>query len=453
MSPARFPLRWRVLAIAVMLGACRARTPPAPLVDWKPGPGTRAEVAALLLLDKEGLAKVVCLPGRTQERQLFPGVALERILDVSWKEGPMVAGWVAASDNAPEGLGDELVLVAPHSDPRRLAKRVRVARFSPDAAALAYEVAEPGNSDADVAPTTVFVLDLATGKVTKLGALTDPQWEAGGKHLFATEFRAAGRAVGKDRQALAGQRTSLRVRWDRESGSITMDGPGSSQLPAPVGTAVAWSEEQRNTGPAKPCVVLLSRRGGVRHSIVGSFCMGIADDRGVRWSPDGRWLAFPHPGSPGQRKPGGFFVDVVSIEGGRYPALSALQSRASPEQLVIATAPGSVWFDWSPSGRFLALHDGLSDLRVYDFEMQGTAYLGKGQQPMWSPGGAYLLILAAGQVAGIDGIPSSQRRQAAESPDLKAFVLSGVAPAARIDLGQVRDARWLPAQACENLPL
>jgi dipeptidyl aminopeptidase/acylaminoacyl peptidase len=160
--------------------------------------------------------------------------------------------------------------------------------------------------------------------------------------------------------------------------------------------------------------------------------MGMADDRGVRWSPDGRLLAFPHPGLPGQREPGGFFVDVVGVEGGRYPALSALQARARPEQLAIATAPGSVWFDWSPSGRFLAFHDGLSDLRVYDFEVQGTASLGKGQNPLWSPDGAYLLVIAAGQAAGA------------------AFVLSGVAPAARIDLGQVRDARWLPAQACEN---
>ena len=142
---------------------------------------------------------------------------------------------------------------------------------------------------------------------------------------------------------------------------------------------------------------------------------------------DGRWLAFPHPGRlPGQRQPGGFIVDVVGVEGGRYPALSALHARSRPEQLAIATAPGSVWFDWSPSGRFLALHDGASDLRVYDFETHGIAGLGKGQRPMWSPGGAYLLILAAGQ----------------------AVVLSGVAEAARIDLGPVRDARWLPAQAC-----
>jgi hypothetical protein len=179
--------------------------------------------------------------------------------------------------------------------------------------------------------------------------------------------------------------------------------------------------------------------------------MGIADDRAARWSPDGRWLAFPHPGPvPGQGKPEGFFVDVVGVEGGRYPALSALRARARPEDLAIATAPGAVWFDWSPSGRFLALHDGMSDLRVYDFETQGMAFLGKGQRPMWSPGGSYLLVLAAGPVAAIDGISPSHGSQNAEDSGLAAFVLPGVAPAARIDLGPVRDARWLPAQACEH---
>jgi hypothetical protein len=447
MSLGPLPLRWRALALAMMLGACRGRTPPAPTIDWKPGVDASAETAALLVLDKDGMAKVVCLPGRKQVRQLFPGVALGGILDVSWKAGPVVAGWTAASADADRSSGDEFVLLAPHGGPRRLAKGVRTARFSPDAAALAYEVVQPRNTGVGVAPATSYVLELATGKVTELGALADPLWEADGKHLRATRLRTSS----DDRGAPAVHWTSLRARWDRESGTTTMDGPGSAQIPAPVGRAVAWSEDQRSTVAPSQCVVLLNRLGGVTHSIVGRFCMGIADDRGVRWSPDGRWLAFPHPGPvPGQRKPGGFFVDVVGIEGGRYPALSALHARARPEQLAIVTAPGAVWFDWSPSGRFLALSDGASDLRVYDFEAYGMAFLGKGQRPMWSPGGAYLLILAAGQAAAMNGIPASQRSQDSEGAALEAFVLSGVAPAARIDLGLVRDVRWLPAQACEH---
>jgi len=446
MSPGTLPFGCHALALAIMLGACRGRTPPAPAVDWRPEAGERAEAAALLLLDKDGLAKIVCLPGRTQERQLFPGVSLGRILDVSWKKVPMIAGSAVALDDADQGRGDELVLLIPHSGPRRLAKGVRTARFSPDGAALAYEVTQP-NTGAGMEPPTSYVLDLATGNVTKLGAAADPLWEADGKHLRATRL-LPGSEKGR---APAVQWTSLRMSWERESGIVTIDGPGSAQIPAPVGEAVAWSEERPSSVARKQCTVLLSHRGGGRHSIVGRFCMGVSDDRGARWSPDGQWLAFPHPDPVSdQRKPEGFFVDVVGVEGGRYPALSALRARARPEQLAVATAPGTVWFDWSPSGRFLALHDGMRDLRVYDFEAHGTAFLGKGQKPMWSPAGAYLLVLAAGQVAEIDGVSRSPRSQDAEATALEAFVLPGVAPAARIDLGLVRDARWLPAQVCEH---
>jgi hypothetical protein len=184
------------------------------------------------------------------------------------------------------------------------------------------------------------------------------------------------------------------------------------------------------------------------HSTVGRFCMGVADDRAARWSPDGRWLAFPHPGPvPGQRQAGGFFVDVVSVQGGRYPALSALHARARPEQLSIATGPQSVWFDWSPSGRFLALQDGTNDLRVYDFDAQGIAPLGEGQRPMWSPGGSYLLTFAAAPMAATTGIASNPDLA---GPALRASALAGVTRVARIELGLVHDARWLPAQACEG---
>jgi hypothetical protein len=414
-----------------MMSACSRCNPPTPTVDWQPSPGAPAEAAALLLLDKDGTAKLACLPGHAPARPLFPGAALRRILDARWQGGATVAGWTTASDEADPGSGGELVLLAPQHAPRRLAKGVRAAHFSPDGEALAYEVAPARNGEGSPLATS-YVLELATGKVTELGALADPLWEADGRHLRATRLRVASEKA----QVPAVHRASLRVRWDRESGATTIDGPGSAQIPAPLGNAVAWAEAPRSTVSPNHCTVLLSPRGGVMHTTVGRFCMGIADDRSVRWSPDGRWLAFPHPGRvPGQGKPG-FFVDVVSVAGGRYPALSALYARARPgQQLAIVTAPESVWFDWSPSGRFLALQDGASDLHVYDFVAQGAVSLGKGQRPMWSPGGAYLLILAAGpEIAG--AVP--------------AFVLESAAPAARIKLGLVRDARWLPAQACES---
>ncbi len=412
--------RWPALAIAVLLAACRGRSLSAPTADWNPRPGARAEAAALLLLDKDGMAKVTCLPARAGPRQLLRGIALRRILDVSWNGGPLLAGSAAAAGDKEQSSIGELVLLGPRGEPRRLAKDVQSARFSPDAGALAYEVAQP--STAGVSLPTTYVLELATDKVTRLSGFADPLWEADGKHLRATQLRAAGEA-GRTSEA---HWISLRARWDRESGASTIDGRGSAQIPAPVGEAVAWSEEQRSAMAPSQCAVFLRRQGGVKHSIVGRFCAGIADDRSVRWSPDGQWLAFPHPGPASSRHtPGAFFVDVVGIQGGRYPALSELRAQARPAELALAVSPGAVSFDWSPSGRFLALSDGADDLRLYDFEAHGTSALGKGQGPMWSPGGGYLLILASGQ----------------------AVVLSGVTSGAGIVLGPARDARWLPAEA------
>jgi hypothetical protein len=437
------PPRWTALGVLVMVGACRGGAPPSRAVEWKT---STTEAAALLLLDRDGTAKLVCLPGRAQPRQLFGGIALSRILDVGWRAGPMVAGWpVCSADRkpGPDGeLDDELVLLAPSTSPRRPAKAVRAARFSPDATALAYEVAESGDGDVATVPPTSYVLELETGKVTELGGLTDPLWEADGKHLRGTLLRAAN----PERPAPSVPWTSLRARWDRESGTITIDGPGSAQIPAPFGEAVAWSEEQRSRLGPDRCTVFLSRRGGVRHSAVGRPCMGIADDRAVRWSADGTWLAFPHPESVASHgSPARFVVDVVSVQGGRHRALSALYARSHREKVTIATAPGSIWFDWSPSGRFLVLQDGANELRVYDFEAQGTANLGRGERPMWSPGGAYLLVLAAAH-----GAADSPPNQAARGSAAEAFVLPSAVPSARIGLGPVRDARWLPAQACEE---
>ncbi len=437
--------RW-LCAGLVLLGACRGRAPsvPAqPAIDWGPEPGTSPEAAALLLLDQDGILRRICLPGPSGARQLFPGVALERVLDVSWQGKPSVAGWAVAPERADRSSGKELVVLAAGGGPRRPAGGVRSARFSPDATALAYEV-DHSNSGASAASPASFVLELTSGKVTELGALVDPLWEADSEHLRGTLLRADG----ENRPVQGKAWTSLRARWERKSGVTTLVGPGSAQIPAPVGDAVAWSGDQRSMVERESCAVLLDPRIGVRHSIVGRFCMGVADDREARWSPDGRWLAFAHPGPvPGQRKSGELFVDVVGIEGGRYPALAALRARAAPEQLVIAAAPGSVWLDWSPSGRFLALQDGADELRVYDFAAHGVAFLGEGRRPVWSPGGTYLLILAARPLATTNGIRSGRE---AEGSSPAAFVLQGIAPSARIDLGRARDARWLPARACEE---
>lgn len=379
-------------------------------MGWNGTAAPSSEAAALLVIDSVGAAELVCLPLRAQMRISLPEIRMRSLLDVAWKQGLVVAG------HAGEDTNDELLLVVPGVRPRSLARGVRSARLSPDATALAYEVeASPDDADGE---RRSYVLELRTGKQVELGAWQDPLWESDGRHLRATELRRDGKDAQHEPWG------AVRVRWSRESGSVTALGPGSAQIPAPVGSAVAWTQERRVSTPPPQCAVFLRPRGGVRHAVVGRFCSGIADDREVRWSRDGRWLAFAHP-EQGQAPRGKVFVDVVSPDGGRSPALSELAARARPDTLTFAHGP-AMWFDWSPSGRFLAFDAGLGELRIYDLEARSVMSLGKGAKPTWSPGGSYLLV--------VDGETAT--------------VLFGPGPANRADLGAVRDARWLPAAAC-----
>jgi hypothetical protein len=406
----------RGLVLALLFAGCRDRPLQATHIDWQ---ATTVEKAALLLLDSQGAATLVCLPGPSSPRPLLAGTTVPRILDVVWKKGLLLAGLAPAGDTPGS---DEIVLLAPPAEPRRFGQGVQSARFSPNGDALAYHVQNP-----DAPSPTSFVLNLATGKLTELAGFADPRWEADGQHLRATQLR---------KETQDGPPRSLRARWDFSSESTTLMGPGSAQIPAPQGVAVAWSPDPWGPNTRASCLVRLGPLGGaqVPHKVQGEFCAGVADDRGVRWSHDGQWLAFPHPGPvPGGRDPGKSFLDVVAIAGGRSPTLMALHTRVGPAASEIAVAPAAVWIDWSPVQRFLAIQDGAGDLRIYDFEAQGIATLGKGERPLWSPSGAYLLISASN---GADTAPH-------------VFVLSGIS-SARIDLGPARDARWLPAQACDG---
>lgn len=404
-----FTLR-RWLVLAVILGGCRER--PLQVIDWQAG---TAERAALLLLDAQGAVSLRCLPGPSSPRPLLAGAAVREILDAGWKAGLLLAG--SANET------DELIVLAGSAQPRRLGHAARSARFSPDGGALAYHVQK-----ADTPYATSFVLNLRTDKSTELAGFADPRWEADGQHLRGTLLR---------NDAQTGLPKSLRARWDLPSESTALLGPGSAQIPAPRGAAVAWSPDPWGPSPGSSCIVRLGPPGAgqVPHKVQGEFCLGVADDRGVRWSPDGQWLAFPHPGPvPGGRDPKQSFLDVVAIAGGRSPALMSLHTRVGPAASVIAVAPAAVWLDWSPVQRFLALQDGAGDLYLYDFEAQGITRLGKGERPRFSPGGAYLVI-TAGNTA--DALPH-------------VLVLSGTSAAARMDLGPARDARWLPAAACDG---
>ncbi len=403
--------RWLVLVF--LLAGCRERLIQVP-IDWQ---APMPENAALLLLDHQGTATRVCLPGQAGPRPIFAGLAVRHILDIAWNGGPWLAGLALTPDDAG---ANELVLASPSGQTRKLGQGVVSARFSPDGTALAFHIRKTSP-----ALDTSYVLDLAADQLSELPASVDPRWEADGQHLRATLLRA---------DPLGGPPRSLRVRWDRQSQHTTLLGPGSAQIPAPRGAAVAWSADQRSPNAPTSCVVRMGSAGAVQvpHKVQGDFCLGIADDRSVRWSSDGQYLAFPHPGPvPGGNDPSKSFVDVVIPAGGRLSVLMSLHRQVGPAVSDIAVAPESVWFDWSPSQRFLAIQDGLGDLRVYDFEAQGIAGLGKGGQPQWSPGGAYLLIMSSDSTS-------------------HAWVLPGISATTRIDLGPAREARWLPAQACDG---
>jgi hypothetical protein len=438
------------VALALLPCACRRRAVPqrldgAATAVRQAAPVVEPERAGLLLVDEDGVAKLLCLPERGPPRELFPGRKLRQVLDGVGQDGAVtVAALAAASGAEPKKPGGHLVLLSPDSAPRILANGARGARFSPSGDALAFETAsrEHVGGGAVVEVRRSHVLELATGKIAELGEAVDPRWEADGKHLRATRLT---KTIEDRRVATAVRWTSFRVRWERGSQKMETWGRGSAQIPAPLGTAVAWSEDQRDPLAFGHCAVRLGR-GGHQHPIVGPFCTGLADDRGVRWSPDGQWLAFPRPGPvPGERKPGTFFIDVVGVEGGRYPPLSALYARVGPSQAAVAGAPGTIWLDWSPAQRLLAVQDGADDLRIYDFEAHTISLVGRGGKPRWSPGGGYLLVLAAREVTAKDGVLPSR---GSDGSAVAAFVLPGAARAAAIDLGPVRDIRWLAAEAC-----
>jgi hypothetical protein len=400
-----------------------------------------------VLVAGDGQAKQLCLPERGNPRDLYPGAKLLGILDATWKDGNPTLAALIVPPGAPRAAVDgDLVLLAPGVPPRRLAKGVRTARFSPGGDALLFQTAKRQHvgGGAVVAVGSSHLLELASGEIVDLGETVDALWEADGQHVRATRMTSAI----EDRRSHTSVRwTSMRIRWDRESRTATTLGRGSAQIPAPRGAAVAWSEDEATALAPSHCAVRLGMGGGPQHPIAGPFCMGIADDRGVRWSPDGLWLAFPRPGPlPGEDPPGSFFIDVVGIWGGRHPAWSALLAEADRKQAAIADQPGTASMDWSPSQRFLALQDAAGDLRVYDLESHAISWLGKGESPRWSPGGGYLLISQPTRA------PTSPAGAAAQghptNVPVHAVVLPGGTRAASIDLGPVRDSRWLPAAAC-----
>jgi hypothetical protein len=180
--------------------------------------------------------------------------------------------------------------------------------------------------------------------------------------------------------------------------------------------------------------------------VTGAFCEGIADDRGLRWSPDGAWLAIT---SPAQRShqdgSGGQILDVVGTAGGRDPRLSALIAKLGSQAETLGAGAAGVWMDWSPSQRFLAVQDRAGELSVYDFDSREVRRLGPGLRPLWSPGGSYLLAMSK---------EAAQPQPSGVWVDVarQGFVFSMANPGTKIALGPARAARWLPPDACRRDP-
>ena len=146
-----------------------------------------------------------------------------------------------------------------------------------------------------VAGSTTKLVDLRSGAVTTAGELVDPRWEAGGKSVLATrldpKLEDAPRSVNL-RWGVS------RIRWDRRSRTASILGQGDAQIPAPVSDAIAWRDAaERPPLPGSPtgdrCALTVGGAGGTHaFPVEGRLCLGSADDRSVRFSPDGQWLAF-----------------------------------------------------------------------------------------------------------------------------------------------------------------
>jgi WD40-like Beta Propeller Repeat len=387
--------------------------------------------AALLLIGSAGTAKVVCLPDPQHQHVLDPQFKIAAVLDARYKNGRVLV--VGRVERLTGDVAD-LALFVEGTPARVLGKVGGEARFSPDASALLFQA-----STSERNHSGAYVLDWASGERDDLGDVEAPVWESDGMHVRA--FRRLGDAAGR-------ATTSMRMRWDRSTKTWSQVGPGAAQVPAPFGSAMAWSADPMGSAGRPSCAVRIAARGH-QHPIVGPFCNGIADDRSVRWSPDGRWLAFVRPGpNLGGGKQAAFFVDVVGIEGGRHPDLSALIAAVETEQLGVRPGPGALWMDWSPSQRYLVLEDGAGVVRQYDLKARTVSFFGVGHHPTFSPGDNYLLLLATPPAFLLDGGPPPQ-----ESGDnsARSVLVRSTSSGASVVLEPARDARWLSAEACADL--
>jgi hypothetical protein len=364
---------------------------------------------------------------------LFPDVQVASIADVGHR-GEVLQ--IAAFEPSETG---KLVLLRTGHGPRLLGDGVVFARFSQDANRLLFESRKHAHVGGGVMTviSETRVYDIATDEVILLDGLAQPRWEADGRHVRATRLRSQI----TERAGRIGVRwLSARVRVDVSTRTESVLGTGDAQLPAPVGREVAWSSSPER--PALPaslsgdrCRLSVGNDAPREHAVEGPFCLGVAEERSVRWSGDGQWLAFASF-EPDARSAGSSgspaFLQIVSSRGQPHPAVEAFKRRKPQE--FDGSFPGFPWIDWAPSNRSLVVEDARGTVTIYELEKHALASVGPGTAPTWSPGGGYLLLLTD--------------ENAGQSPSREAFIVGSQSPHERTSLGRVRDARWFVRDSC-----
>jgi hypothetical protein len=375
-------------------------------------------------------------------------VSIESLFDAVWlADGLHVAANVAGR----AGVPGTLALLGPDGAWQRLDSGVRWARFSAEGNATLFEVVARRyvGGGIVVAGSTTKVVDLSSGAVTKAGELMDPRWEADGKAVLATRLDPklddAPRSVNLRLRV-------WRVRWNRRSRTASTLGQGDAQIPSPLSDAIAWRDAtDRPSLPASPagdrCALTVGAAGATHtFSVEGRLCLGSADDRSVRFSPDGQWLAFASfdgpvptgavPVGDGKSDPP-MFLRIVSPSGGAHPAAERVRARdLEARQLAERVDPASMrggyrWLDWSPASTAIVAEGPGGALSIFDLTAGTRIQAGVGRAPTFDERGEHVLAMS----------PAGSGEEA--------FVIHREAGDRRESLGRVRDARWLSASACE----
>lgn len=266
----------------------------------------------------------------------------------------------------------------------------------------------------------------AERQLTSGGQVTYPHFSADGRYIafnragalwvvraddpkatpwqLPSALRACGPAVwAPDRPALAltGERGVVVV-------DVKEQGPGSEHLVAEGWSAPAWSPDGQTLAitQSKPgaepftgtvFIATVPRSGGmprVIHAEPGpheSACGPVSGAAELRWSADGRWLAFYRMGLTASMGADCNELAVVPVAGGVAVPVGVGPLRAD-------------WFDWSPQGAVLALTDGVGrdawNKVVRLAPMPPAAPLRSvtpagltDRAPVWSPNGRQLALV------------------------------------------------------------